>query len=88
MSKKTLFEHIGENQFKLNEMAKFQAKFIPVSGGAYIISPRNGKDFSLEELVDYIGGGAYIQIITPPGITGAIMAIDEEGKMKDLPINQ
>ena len=48
------------------------------------VFPKNGKDFSLEELKQYIGGG-YIEIVRCKG--GQIMVIDEEGKLKGLPIN-
>ena len=81
-----LFEHIEDNKFRLTENQKFQAKWIKASGEIISVNPKDGKEFSLEEMKHYIGGG-YIQMITPPGKTGAIMIIDEDGKMKNFPIN-
>lgn len=47
------------------------------------VQPKNGTDFQLEELQDYIGG--YIEIVRLNG--DEIMVIDEEGKLKNLPFN-
>lgn len=47
------------------------------------VTPSNGTDFSLEELQGFVGG--YIEIIR----LGAnkVMVINEEGKMRNLPLN-
>lgn len=47
-------------------------------------APANGKDYTLQELRDAIGGG-YIEIL--PLSDGRLMVIDEEGKPKTLPGN-
>ena len=72
----------------LNEIAvPFQAKWIKVSGEIIPVNPKNGKDFQLDELKKFIGGG-YIEIIRPLSKSGAIMVIDEEGKLKGFPRNE
>ena len=49
-----------------------------------IVTPNNGKDYTLEELKTFVGG--YIQIIqlTP----SQIMVINEEGKLNGLKPNR
>lgn len=47
------------------------------------VEPKNGADFSLEELQEFVGG--YIEIIDL--FDGTLMVINEEGKLKDLPFN-
>lgn len=47
------------------------------------VEPKNGTDFTLEELQGYVGG--YIEIIHLND--GRIMVINEEGKLLDLPVN-
>lgn len=54
------------------------AIFIKVSGEHMEISPRNGKQFELEEAQSLVGG--YIQIISIG--YGEVMVLDEEGKLK------
>lgn len=57
---------------------------------AITVSPRNGNNFELDELQEYVGG--YIEICYP-GIFNShhadkIMVINEEGKLQGLPLNQ
>lgn len=47
------------------------------------VQPKNGTDFSLEELQGYIGG--HIEIV--PLTKDRLMIVDEEGKLKGLPLN-
>ena len=47
------------------------------------IEPLNGTDFQLEEVWDLIGG--YVQVVPLHG--GNIMLVDEDGYMKQLPVN-
>jgi hypothetical protein len=47
------------------------------------VQPKNGTDFQLDELQDFVGG--YIEIIHLND--GRIMVINEEGKLLDLPVN-
>jgi hypothetical protein len=49
------------------------------------VKPKNGKDFQLEEMREYIGGG-YIEIVTCHD-RQRLMVLDEEGKLKGLPVN-
>lgn len=62
-----------------------KAKWIKTSGEIIDVEPKNGKDFSLEELQEYVGG--YIEVAYPPSKHGAIMVLNEEGKLNNLPIN-
>ena len=48
-------------------------------GSEVIIQPKNGHDFSLDELKSCIGGG-WIELVYLDD--GRIMVIDEEGKLK------
>lgn len=57
------------------------AKWIKING-ILDVEPKNGKDFSLEELQQYVGG--YIQIVD---LGKECLVINEEGKLHNLPIN-
>ena len=48
-----------------------------------IVQPKNGTDFSLEELRGFVGG--HIEIV--PLTKNRLMIVDEEGKLKGLPLN-
>lgn len=53
--------------------------------GAFIYKePKNGTDFSLEELQEFVGG--YIETITL--LDDLIMVVNEEGKLLGLPFNK
>ena len=47
------------------------------------VSPKNGTDFTLDELKDIVGG--YIEIL-PLG-KKYLMVVNDEGKLQGLPIN-
>lgn len=66
---------------------KHKAYIISVDGERRETAPKNGTDFSLDELKAAIGGG-YIQIVRIP--PDRLMVVDEEGKVKDppLPLNE
>lgn len=59
------------------------AKIIYSDGREVAVKPKNGTDFSLEELQAIVGG--YIEIIYVKG--NDIMVLNEEGKLIGLPIN-
>lgn len=63
------------------------AKLIKTDNSVTEVSPKNGTDFSLEELQGFVGG--YIEIVYP--LTGApkgsILVVNEEGKLIGLPVN-
>lgn len=48
------------------------------------VTPKNGKQFTLEELQALVGG--YIQVVNTND--RRVMVVDEEGKLKDKPYNQ
>ena len=48
------------------------------------VNPKNGTDFSLEELQGFVGG--YVQILHMG--RGELMVINEEGKLMNLPLNR
>lgn len=60
------------------------AKLIKVNGEEIEISPKNGTDFSLEELQNYVDG--YIEIVNLRSENN-IMIINEEGAINDMPVN-
>lgn len=59
------------------------ACLIKVDGTVISVSPKNGTDFSLEELQGFVGGNVEIIDIG----NNQIMCIDEEGKYKEKYIN-
>lgn len=62
------------------------AKLITVDGRITEVAPANGTDFQLEELSKFVGG--YIEVLHPTSPKeGAVMVINEEGKLLGLPKN-
>ncbi|MCQ2232153.1 MAG: DUF3846 domain-containing protein [Paludibacteraceae bacterium] len=62
------------------------AVLIRTNGKKEEVKPKNGKNFSLEELRTSIGGG-WIECLPIPSGMGTIVC-DEEGKLKGLPMNE
>ena len=60
------------------------AKIFFTDGSEKEVSPKNGSDFSLEELQGVVGG--YIQILYLDN--GELMIVNEEGKLDGLPFNK
>ena len=60
------------------------AKLYKTNGTIENIEPANGKDFSLEELQEIVGG--YIQVV--PVFGNKCIVVDEEGRMKDYKHNE
>ncbi len=59
------------------------AKWIKTSGEIVDVQPKNGTDFSLNELQGFVGG--YIEVV---GLDdGKLMVVNEEGKINGLCIN-
>jgi Domain of unknown function (DUF3846) len=63
---------------------KNQSYILKTTGEKIPVEPRNGNDFSLEELKTAIGGG-YVE--TVPLSNGRMMIVDEDGRRKQLPLN-
>ena len=63
---------------------KRYAVLITTDGEIISKAPKNGTDFSLEELQEFVGG--YIEILRMGG--SLIMVVNEEGKLLDLPSNK
>ena len=61
------------------------AKLIRVDGTIDPVVPKNGEDFTLEELQAFVGG--CIEIVHPPSQAGAILVVNEEGRLRGLPLN-
>lgn len=60
------------------------AKWIKTNGETIDVQPKNGTDYSLDELQGFVGG--YIEII---GIDAkSIMVVNEEGRLNNLPVNE
>lgn len=67
-------------------MTTHKAKLIKTDGTIENVEPKNGTDFSLDEMQKFVGG--YIEVAYPPSEHGAIMVVNEEGKLRGLPINK
>lgn len=61
-----------------------KANLVKADGTSTFVVPKNGTDFSLEELKEFVGG--WIEIVWL-NKTDEIMIINEEGKLMDLPLN-
>ena len=61
------------------------AKVIFTDGTVKEITPKNGTDFSLEEIKEYING--FLEVVWLRDEHNNIMIIDEEGKIKNLDSN-
>jgi hypothetical protein len=61
------------------------ATLIKTTSETETVSPIDGKHFSLEELQKFVGG--YIEFISLNG-NGLMMVVNEEGKLKNLQVNQ
>lgn len=59
------------------------AKLLKASGEIVLITPKDGKEFSLPEMQKYVGG--YIEVLNPPGCPGSYMIVNEEGKFQQPP---
>lgn len=60
-----------------------EARLIKVEGLIEVITPKNGKHFTLKECYDLIGCDT-IEVLY---IDNYIMILDEEGKLNNKPIN-
>lgn len=59
------------------------AKLYKTDGTIISVEPKNGKDFKLEELKEFVGG--YIEIV---GLVDSMfMVVNEEGKLNGLDFN-
>jgi hypothetical protein len=65
---------------------KHPATLITPQGEATPVDPKNGTDFQLDELKEFVGG--YIEVVHPPNMPGVIMVLNEEGKLKGLAHNE
>lgn len=59
-------------------------QILKTDGTTVKVSPKNGKDYTLEEMQEIVGG--YIEIV-PCVDSTKILVINEEGKLENLPIN-
>ena len=59
------------------------ARWIKTNGETIEVHPKNGVDFSLEELQGFVGG--FIEIVRVDD--DRIMVVNEEGKLNELPVN-
>ena len=60
-----------------------KAKLLKTNLDVIDVTPKNGTDFSLEELIGFVGG--HIEIVELHN--GQIMVVNEEGKLLGLPVN-
>lgn len=68
----------------MNKITKYDACVIKTDGSVTEIKPRNGTDFTLEEMQEVVGG--YIEVVRSMEMD-RIMVVNEEGKLKKLPFN-
>jgi len=59
------------------------AKLIKANGEETEVTPKNGSEFSLEELREFVGG--YIEVV--PTKDNQLMVLNEEGQIHRLPVN-
>ena len=59
------------------------AQIIKANGTEIDVEPKNGRDFQLSELQKIVCG--YIEIVNLTD--GRLMVVNEEGKLKGLPVN-
>ena len=57
---------------------------ITTDNAVQVVPPKNGEDYSLEELQGFVGG--YIEIVRLA--EGQLMVVNEEGKLLGLPLNR
>lgn len=62
------------------------ARHIKVDGSSKTVHPKNGTDYTLEELNKYVGG--YIEMIPLNDGSGQVCVMDEEGKLKNKYVNK
>lgn len=68
----------------LNDMITSKGAFLQCMNGAQVLmTPANGKQFTLEELQGFVGG--YIEIVFLDDNT--LMVVNEEGKLHGLGLN-
>lgn len=60
------------------------AKLYKTNGEIVEVEPKNGSDFSLEELQSFVDGYIEIAVLDK----GRIMVFNEEGRIKNLPYNK
>lgn len=60
------------------------ARLIKTNGEEIEISPKNGTDFSLKELQNYVDG--YIEVVNLRSENN-IMIVNEEGAINGMPVN-
>jgi len=59
------------------------AKLIKANGEETEVTPKNGSEFSLEELREFVGG--YVEFV--PTKDNQLMVLNEEGQIHRLPVN-
>lgn len=60
------------------------ASLLKTDGTETLVTPANGKKFTLEEMQKYVGG--YIEIVRGPNSSKLI--VNEEGLLQGLPLNR
>lgn len=65
---------------------KAGARIIRANGVIEPVAPADGRSFSAEEINRIVGG--HFEIVHTAGKAGALLVMNEDGKMLGLPVNQ
>lgn len=71
------------NQKDMEKRLNVIPRIIKTDGTVQEIQPKNGKGFKFEELHEYVDG--FIEIVRCG--RGVLLIVDEEGKLKQKPLN-
>ena len=61
-----------------------EATHLKANGESHIIEPKNGTDFTLKEMQDYVGGTIDLVKLTD----GMIFVLNDDGKLEGLEMNE
>lgn len=68
----------------MNKITNYDACIVKTDGSITELKPLNGTDFTLEEMQGVVGG--YIEVVGTMD-ESRVMVLNEEGKLKKLPLN-
>lgn len=78
------FEQVFSIEAEITKLCRCKALLVKADGTITETSPKNGKNFVWQDAKEKIGG--YVQYVYPD--SERTMIVDEDGLLKQLPINQ